>query len=62
MPALSFVVVGGMGYTWQVALGCVFVSGVIFLVLSALLIREWIVNAIPKSLKMAIVAGRRTSG
>jgi AGZA family xanthine/uracil permease-like MFS transporter len=51
-----------MGYTWQVALGCVFVSGVIFLVLSALLIREWIVNAIPKSLKMAIVAGRRTSG
>ena len=53
----AFGVVGGMGYTWQVALGCVFISGVIFLVISVLPIREWIVNAIPKSLKMAIAAG-----
>lgn len=53
----AFGVVGGMGHTWQVALGCVFISGVIFLIISALPIREWIVNAIPKSLKMAIAAG-----
>ena len=53
----AFGVVGGMGYTWQVALGCVFISGVIFLIISVLPIREWIVNAIPKSLKMAIAAG-----
>jgi AGZA family xanthine/uracil permease-like MFS transporter len=53
----AFAVVGGMGYSWQVALGCVFISGVIFFIISVLPIREWIVNAIPKSLKMAIAAG-----
>ena len=53
----AFGVVGGMGYSWQVALGCVFLSGVIFFLISVLPIREWIVNAIPKSLKMAIAAG-----
>ncbi len=53
----AYVVVGGMGYSWQVALGCVFISGVIFFIISVLPIREWIVNAIPKSLKMAIGAG-----
>ena len=53
----AFGVVGGMHYSWQVALGCVFISGVIFFIISVLPIREWIVNAIPKSLKMAIAAG-----
>ncbi len=53
----AFGVVGGMGYSWQVALGCVFISGIIFFIISALPIREWIVNAIPRSLKMAIAAG-----
>jgi AGZA family xanthine/uracil permease-like MFS transporter len=53
----AYGVVGGMGYSWQVALGCVFISGVIFFIISVLPIREWIVNAIPKSLKMAIAAG-----
>jgi AGZA family xanthine/uracil permease-like MFS transporter len=53
----AFVVVGAMKYSWQVALGCVFISGIIFFIISALPIREWIVNAIPKSLKMAIAAG-----
>jgi adenine/guanine/hypoxanthine permease len=47
----------GMGHSWQVALGCVFISGVIFFIISVLPIREWIVNAIPMSLKMAIAAG-----
>jgi len=53
----AFGVVGGMGHSWQVALGCVFISGVIFFIISVLPIREWIVNAIPMSLKMAIAAG-----
>jgi len=53
----AFVVVGAMHYPWQVALGCVFVSGVVFFIISVLPIREWIVNAIPRSLKMAIGAG-----
>ncbi len=53
----TYGVVLGMGNSWQVALGAVFISGVIFLLLSVLPVREWIINAIPKSLKMAISAG-----
>ncbi len=53
----AFAVVLGMKYTWQVALGCVFLSGLLFFVLSVLPVREWIINAIPRSLKLAISAG-----
>jgi len=53
----AFVVVGKMSFSWQVALGCVFLSGILFFIISVLPIREWIVNAIPRSLKMAIAAG-----
>jgi adenine/guanine/hypoxanthine permease len=53
----AFTVVIGMKYPWQVALGCVFLSGILFFILSVLPVREWIVNAIPRSLKMAIGAG-----
>ena len=53
----AYGVVLGSGYSWQVALGSVFISGIIFLILSILPVREYIVNSIPKSLKLAIVAG-----
>lgn len=53
----TYGVVLGMGHTWQVALGAVFVSGVIFLILSVLPVRAYIINSIPKTLKMAISAG-----
>ncbi|MGB1756592.1 MAG: NCS2 family permease, partial [Pseudomonadales bacterium] len=53
----SYVIVLGMGYPWQAALGAVFVSGVIFVVLSLLPIREWLFNAIPMNLKHGISAG-----
>ncbi|MBK1697684.1 NCS2 family permease [Rhodovibrio salinarum] len=53
----TYAVVLGMGLSWQVALGAVFISGIIFLILSILPVREWIVNAIPRTLKMAISAG-----
>ena len=53
----TYGVVLGMGVPWELALGAVFVSGVIFLVLSVLPIREWIINAIPQDLKLAISAG-----
>ncbi|HEX2549400.1 MAG TPA: NCS2 family permease [Gammaproteobacteria bacterium] len=53
----TYGVVLGSGYSWQVALGAVFISGLIFLLLSIFPIREYIVNSIPKSLKIAIVAG-----
>ena len=53
----AFTVVGSMGLSWQVALGAVFCSGVLFLILSILPVREWIINSIPRSQKMAISAG-----
>lgn len=53
----AFGVVGGMGVPWQTALGIIFLSGVFFLIITILPIRVWIINAIPKSLKMAISAG-----
>lgn len=53
----SYTVVAQMGHSWQTALGVVFLSGLLFLALSVLPVREWIVNAIPPALKMAISAG-----
>lgn len=53
----AFAVVLGMGYTWQAALGAVFISGVLFILVSLFKIREAVVNAIPRSLKFAISAG-----
>ena len=53
----AYGVVLGLGHTWEAALGAVFVSGVLFLILSILPVRRWIVEAIPRGLKPAIVAG-----
>ncbi len=53
----AFGVVGGMGVPWQTALGVIFLSGVFFLIITILPIRVWIINSIPKSLKMSISAG-----
>jgi AGZA family xanthine/uracil permease-like MFS transporter len=53
----AFAVVGGMGISWQVALGAVFLSGMIFFAVSLAGFREWLINSIPFSLKMGIAAG-----
>jgi len=53
----AFAVVKGMGVSWQIALAAVFFSGILFLILSILPIRAWIINSIPKSQKLAIAAG-----
>ncbi|MFT2721195.1 NCS2 family permease [Deinococcus sp. A31D244] len=53
----AFTVVQGMGVPWQTALGAVFISGALFVILSALGARQAIVRAIPLSLKFAITAG-----
>lgn len=53
----TFTVVLGYGYSWQQALFAIFVSGIIFLLISLSGIRELIINAIPKSLKYAVSAG-----
>jgi len=46
-----------MGWTWQAALGAVFISGCIFVLLTLTGVRRWIVEAIPESLQVAIPAG-----
>ena len=53
----SFVVCGSMGISWQGALAAVFISGIIFVILTVTGARTAIVNAIPKTLKKAISAG-----
>src|SRR5678815_3319199 len=53
----TYGVVKGLHYSWQVALGAVFLSGVLFLLLSVTRVRSWLVDAIPMSQKLAISAG-----
>ncbi|MGC8702137.1 MAG: NCS2 family permease [Thiomonas sp.] len=53
----AFTVVKGMGFTWEQALGAVFISGCIFVLLTITGVRSWLVAGIPKSLRSAIAAG-----
>ena len=53
----TYGVVLGMGQSWEVALGAVFLSGVIFVLISLFRIREWVIDSIPNTLKLGIVAG-----
>jgi AGZA family xanthine/uracil permease-like MFS transporter len=53
----AFAVVIGLHVPWQTALGAVFLSGLLFLAVSLLRLREWLINAIPLSLKLGIGAG-----
>ena len=53
----TYGVVKGMGVSWEVALGAVFISGVVFLLLTAVGIRQVIVGAIPADLYAAVATG-----
>ena len=53
----TFSVVKGMGIPWPVALGCVFISGCCFLLLTVVGVRQLIVNAIPRPLFAAVAGG-----
>lgn len=53
----TYTVVGQMGHSWEVALGAVFFSGMLFFLLSIVKIREWIINSIPQALRLGIAAG-----
>ena len=53
----AFTMVPELGGNWQLALGCVFVSGVLFFLLSLSPVRAWLIDAIPMSLKLGIAAG-----
>jgi AGZA family xanthine/uracil permease-like MFS transporter len=54
---IAFVVVKVMGYTWQVALGAVFIAGALFTLLTVFKIRSWLAEAIPMSLKASFAVG-----
>lgn len=53
----AFTVVIGMGVSWKVALGAVFISGLIFILLTVTQIRQLLVEGMPTSLKHAITVG-----
>ena len=53
----AFTLCGSMGYSWQAALAAVFLSGIIFILISVTGVRKMIINAIPAQLKLAIGAG-----
>src|SRR5882672_2854823 len=55
--AIPAATAAGFANGWQVALGCVFVSGVLFLILSLVGLREMIFNAVSPSMKNGIAAG-----
>ena len=51
------VIAGGLGYDWKVALGAIFISGMLFVICSSFGLRERLINVIPDSLKNAIAVG-----
>lgn len=53
----AFTVVSALGFTWQQALGAVFISGCIFVLLTVTGVRSWLIAGIPHSLRSAIAAG-----
>ncbi|WP_283103450.1 NCS2 family permease [Pediococcus pentosaceus] len=53
----TFSVVLGMGISWQKAMAGVFIASVLFTILSFLKVREIVIDAIPKDLKLAMAAG-----
>jgi adenine/guanine/hypoxanthine permease len=54
---IAFVVVKVMGYSWQVALGAVFIAGALFTLLTVFKVRSWLAESIPMSLKASFAVG-----
>ncbi len=53
----TFTVVGEMGYSWEVALGAVFIAGILFFIMSITKLRRWMLDSIPLSLRIAMGCG-----
>ena len=53
----TYTVVGEMGYSWEVALGAVFLAGILFVIISVTPLRKWMLNSIPMNLRIAMGAG-----
>ncbi len=54
---IAYTVVNVLGYSWQTAIGAIFIGGVIFTILTILKVRSWLANAIPESLKIGFAVG-----
>lgn len=54
---LAYTVVKVMGYSWQTALGAVFLAGLLFTILTLVRVRTWLADAIPESLKLGFTVG-----
>jgi AGZA family xanthine/uracil permease-like MFS transporter len=54
---IAYSVVGALGYSWQTALAAVFIAGLLFLVMTVLRLRQWLVEAIPLSLRHSFAVG-----
>jgi AGZA family xanthine/uracil permease-like MFS transporter len=54
---VAYTVVKVMGYSWETALGAIFVGGVLFMLLTVMKVRSWLADAIPESLKIGFAVG-----
>jgi AGZA family xanthine/uracil permease-like MFS transporter len=54
---IAFTVVKVMGYSWQTALGAIFLAGILFTLLTVLRVRGWLADAIPLNLKYSFAVG-----
>src|SRR5690242_16012084 len=54
---IAYTVVQVLGYSWQAALASVFIAGVLFLLLTLVRLRQWLVDAIPSALRYSFAVG-----
>lgn len=54
---IAYTVVQVLGYSWQTAIGAIFIGGILFTILTVFKIRSWLANAIPESLKIGFAVG-----
>ena len=53
----TYTVVGQMGYSWEIALGAVFLAGILFFIMSITKLRRWMIDSIPLNLRIAMGSG-----
>jgi AGZA family xanthine/uracil permease-like MFS transporter len=53
----TYTVVGDMGYSWQIALGAVFLAGILFVIMSVTRLRRWMLDSIPLNMRIAMGVG-----
>ncbi len=54
---IAFTVCGQLGYKWQTALAAIFIAGVLFVLLTVFRLRQWVVEAVPLSLRYSFAVG-----